>query len=378
MKILYISVHLGGGAGKAIAGLAVECKNHAEQTIVLLDKPNDLKYYNQLVEYGIDVILEPNESEMKALIEEHDIVVLNWWGHPKMVEFLQKFPHSECRMVIWNHINGCTYPYLPYNFLEQFQYVFFTSEYSFDNDLWNCYEKAEIRKKSAVIYGMGDFHPENVRCKEDYTIDSGFNVGYVGTLNYAKLYEGFEEYYEELIADIPDIKFTMLGRVDEKVLLDVKERGLEKYFVFPGYVDDPENFYKNFDIFVYLLNSNSYATTENVLLEAMSYALPIVVRNNSLERNVICDSGYLVNDKEMFKKCIMDLYSNISLREKMGKLARQFVIQNYNGRDNAKKFLRKCEEIVCVEKKVFKFNHVLLLISDLVLMRKATWECSEM
>ena len=45
MKILHIAVHLGGGAGKAIAGIALECKSEAEQKIIILEKPNDMTYY---------------------------------------------------------------------------------------------------------------------------------------------------------------------------------------------------------------------------------------------------------------------------------------------------------------------------------------------
>ena len=78
---------------------------------------------------------------------------------------------------------------------------------------------------TSVINSSGGFkNTQNVPLvKHD-----GFNIGYVGTLGYVKLYPEFMDYCEA-VSDIPDVKFIMIGRIPEPnlVLRDAKERALQ-------------------------------------------------------------------------------------------------------------------------------------------------------
>ncbi len=361
MKILHIAVHLGGGAGKAIAGIALECKSEAEQKIIILEKPNDMTYYNKLIENKIDILIATSIEEVQECIEENDIVILNWWGHPLMVKLLIDLPSKTTRLIIWNHINGCTYPYLSFEFLNEFIFTLFTSKYSYQNTIWTQEEYKSIKERSKVIYGMGDFSPRKLRNKDSYDIGEKLKIGYVGTLNYAKLSRNFLSYYQQLIKQIPNIQFIMLGRVDEQILYDIEERKLENYFVFPGFVDKPEMYYREFDLFVYLLEDGNYGTTENVLLEAMAYGLPIIVFNNLLERNIIVngDNGFLINNEEEFVSTVKRLHTNEELRRNIGKKARQYVISHYDGKKNAQLLMTICKKVMNETKQAYNFRNVL-------------------
>lgn len=361
MKILHIAVHLGGGAGKAIAGIIPEGKrdNH---TVILLEYPKDSKYKEILDKKNIRILIAPFKKEIYAEIEKADVVIMNWWGHPLMVRFLAEFDDSvKCRLVIWNHINGCTYPYLPFSFLNLFSYVLFTSPHSYENTLWSEEEKRKIQSKSTLVYGMGDFRPETVSAKNNYDNKKIFTVGYIGTLNYGKLSEDFIEWYERAAERVSDIRFVVAGSMSEEVKWDIQRSKIEDKIESVGYVNNTERYYKKFDVFAYLLNRENYGTTENVLLEAMSYGLPIIIVENEAQKHIVENgkNGYVVKNAREFAEKIGELREDAVLREKIGKKARQCVIKQYNKEKNDNEFYRVCRAMMQNSKKNYRFTDVL-------------------
>ena len=360
IKILHVAVHMGGGAGKAISGMCIGSikKNHTD--IVLLEKPNDYLYVNQARDNGISVYVLPDSDQLEKLIYMADIVIINWWGHPLMIRFLQNFPQKKCRCIIWNHINGCTYPYLSAEFLLQFSGIMFTTPYSYSNNMWSKYERECIARLSDVVYGMGNFTPSEIKVKSNYLHGEKFVIGYLGTIDYAKINRKFLEYYEEVIKSIPDIKVCMLGHVSGKIEKEITARNLAAYFELPGYVDDIEEYIYQFDVFAYLLTPENYATTENVLLEAMAYGIPIVVLNNELEKHIITDNvnGYVVSDVNEFRERIAFLY-DVQNAERIGRSARKFVIKEYSADKNVARYDAICQSALSENKKIYAFTDIL-------------------
>lgn len=359
--MLHISVHLGGGAGKAISGMCINSQTVFENVVLLLEKPQNTSYVDRLQENDISVYIDEIPETISSLIRWADIVVLNWWSHPLMAKFLQDFPKIDCRLIIWNHINGCHYPYLPAQFLLKFDRIMFTSCYSEDNARWSFFEKEEIIRKASIVYGMGDFEPTKIRQKENYDNEGKeFVIGYVGTINYAKIKTDFLDYYQAVIENIPNVKFRMLGQVSSEILDEIQHRELEKYFDLPGYVENVADYYRGMDVFAYLLEKENYATTENSLLEAMAYGLPIVVMNNPVERYIVKDnvSGFLVDSKSEFVEkinCLRDKRSASLL----GKSARKNVMDSYLLKDNIDEYMTACNKIMGMNKKKRRFVDVL-------------------
>lgn len=120
--------------------------------------------------------------------------------------------------------------------------------------------------------------------------------------NYAKMNPDILMYYKKVIKHFKNVKIIMLGEPSEKFLGDIKKNDLNEYFIFPGFVDNVIDFCRDMDVFAYLLTENSYATTENSLIEAMSVGLPIVVLDNPVERSIIKDkiNGRIVKSPEEF------------------------------------------------------------------------------
>lgn len=359
-KILHIAVHMGGGVGKAISGLCISSQDEYDNAVVLLEMPSDYFYVNRISKKGISVHIIPKAHQLEKLIHDADIVIVNWWGHPLMAKCLQNFPKIPCRCIIWNHINGCSYPYLPADFLQCFAAVMFTTGYSYKNCLWSEYEHNTIKDISEVVYGMGNFIPASIKPKEEYVCGDTFVVGYVGTIDYAKINRRFLDYYSALIDDIPEIKFCMLGHISDVIKQEIIDRNLQKYFDLPGYVRRIDDYMRRFDVFAYLLAADNYATTENALLEAMAYGLPIVVLNNNVEENIVQNdvSGYIVTTIDDFKQRIKYLRKEKNA-VRLGKSAREYVINEYSLKNNMNRYYTICANVIRESKKIYDYTNIL-------------------
>lgn len=346
--------------GKAISGICVSSSKVYQTSIVLLEEPSDCFYVNQARKNGISVYVMPEYNQLDKLISMADIVIINWWGHPLMIRFLQNFPQKLCRCIIWNHVNGCTYPYLPFSFLSKFSRIMFTSSYSYSNNLWSEYERERIIDSSAVVYGMGNFIPSDIKPKTNYLHGEKFVIGYFGTIDYAKINRNFLDYYEEVIKSIPNIKVCMLGHVSDEIQREITARNLVAHFELPGYVENIEDYIYQFNAFAYLLKPENYATTENALLESMAYGIPIVVLDNDLEKHIIKNdvNGYVVSDVNEFREKITFLH-DMQNAERIGHSARAFVIKEYSLDDNMARYDVICQAVLSENKKIYEFTDIL-------------------
>lgn len=335
MKILHIAVHLGGGAGKAIVGIA-----DSESTIVLLEKPQKRYWVEIARRKGIPVLIEPDVPDLEMRLRDADLIVINWWGHPLMVQFVMGLKDISCRLAICCHVNGCVYPYLPFSFLSEFDVIMFTTPYSYENPLWTDRERMYIENRSSVVYGMGELEPENLIPRDSYGIKDVFKIGYIGTLNYAKLNANFVKYCEAAADRVGNIRFVLAGDMTEDVRKDIAQSRITDKFEYIGYVEDVEEYYKRVDVMGYLLSDFNYATTENVLLEAMAYAVPIITLNQGVERSILGDGdgGYLVNSMEEYADLIAELYSSEEKRSMLGGLARKFCIKKFASGKNKERY----------------------------------------
>ena len=119
----------------------------------------------------------------------------------------------------------------------------------------------------------------------------------------------------------------------------MEKYGLGDYFIFTGYRPDVKTSLKDFDIFV--IPSNYPDPFPRSVIEAMSFALPvvgfkaggIVEAVQSGETGVLCESG----DTDEMGRAILDLVSDSKLRKKMGKAGRDRVKSEFSADDIARK-----------------------------------------
>lgn len=343
MKILHITAHLGGGAGKAIAGMAIQGRQDFpdEHRIVLLQRPEKSGHVRQCRENSVAVQVWEGEADV---LKWADVIVISWWNHPVMAGFLRSFPCPDKPLLLWSHVNGCHYPFLTYQFAEAFDRVLFTSPYSFENRAWTETERREIREIADVVFGMGQFDAQRITPKADHGSDGNFVIGYAGTMNYGKLHPAFVDFCKEVCARVPSARFVMAGDRETRLEWDIQAAGLADRFTFPGFVPDTPAIMRTFDVFGYPLNPEHYGTTENVLLEAMSCGVPPVVLRQNVEQFIVPEAGeYLTCDPEEYAGRIEYLWKHPARRVALGRMAREYVLEKYDVKKNTEKFRAACE-----------------------------------
>jgi len=133
---------------------------------------------------------------------------------------------------------------------------------------------------------------------------------------------------------IPDIKFIICGTgpLLQKLKEQVRGLGLEEQVIFLGRVDRKKliQVYQNATIHVI---PSIYEGLPTVLLEGMACGLPVVATNIGGNRDIISsnENGLLVPPRspEEMAKMIIILWTDTSLREKLGGSARETILKKY-------------------------------------------------
>ena len=363
LNILHIASHLGGGVGKALSSIvtyeAKICPDHKHK-ILLLDKPEKQQFLDFCRQGGVEVILRTESLDLIYELETADIVIFHWWHHPVMAEFFYNFPKVFVRIILWCHVNGCNYPILPVDFVSLPHKTFFTTPFSYENPFWPNEKKAKIKNQSTVVYGLGqlDFY-KNISKKAN----ENFVVGYVGTLSKSKLHPQFVDYCYAVYKKIPNVCFVMVGDTDAKseILQKAKEYNIEDKFKFVGYSHHVIEEMSKFDVFAYPLNPKHFGTTENVLLEAMAFGLPVVVLNHNAEKYIIknhIEVGLIADNIEHYAECLKYLYDNPKERIRIGNNAKEYVVKNFTFDKNVEIMRKEFIQVMNKSKRIFDFVQI--------------------
>lgn len=340
MNILHITAHMGDGAGKAISGLAIlgSREGKHKHSILLLDIPIKHNHIERCRNNGIEIL---EGSKINQAMSVADVIILSWWGGRTMEAFLADFPEIPCSVLLWSHKNGYYDPQFPKGFVEKFDGLLASSPFTLENTDW-C-------KNATLVYGFGDFEPEKVPVKMDYSIkDGAFTIGYVGMPSYKRLPQDCIDYFTEVIHLIPNVRFVMAGEVSDEFRCDIEKSGFVQYFNLLGWVGNIPSLLQKFDVFGYLMRPDTSATTENSVLEAMAAAVPCVVSRQPVGKYLLEDkiSGFLVDTPKEYGELLHELYADVSLRKCIGEAGRKYVINNYCAADNLKRFNAACERVV--------------------------------
>lgn len=275
-KILHIAVHLGGGIGSVVSNWIRTDK--VNRHVVLCLSNNYYVKYHDLVMYE-DV--RSNYALINYWVERADIVVVHFWNHPFLFEFLINARLSMCRLCFWSHVSGLKPPYVFSEKLIEFSDQFvFTSPISFEA-MEISGLPLELRHRLSHVWSTA--YIDNYFWVEP-TTHKGFNIGFIGTLDYSKLHPNFVDFCSKI--NIPDVKFIMIGGGcdEEQIKQQVKDRGLDDKFVFTGIIKDIRPYLSIIDVLGYPLNPNHFGTCEQVLGEAIAAGvIPIVMKNPAEE-----------------------------------------------------------------------------------------------
>jgi L-malate glycosyltransferase len=359
IKVLHITAHLGGGVGKALSGL-VACSASSspdvQHTTVCLEPPEKTQFIDQIRNRNCEVFVSPDALQLKNLVEQSDIVQLEWWNHPAIIACLCREPLPPMRILVWSHVSGLYNPVIPHKLPEVAQRFLFTSPCSFEARAVQALHP-DVRGKLGVVSSSGGF--ENLPLPSGRCGDS-LSVGYFGSLNFAKLHPNYVDFLKAVKG--PCFSVKLIGDVTNKVILErqCEEAGRPGMLDFHGYASDVASALSSLNVLAYLLNPEHYGTTENALLEAMAMGIVPIVLNNPAERFIVDDhnTGLIVSSPEEFAEAIEWLSLNPNERRRIGRQAAKSVRTRFSVEKMVAAFDIHYREIMSWEKQHISFTDI--------------------
>jgi glycosyltransferase involved in cell wall biosynthesis len=359
IKILHLTAHLGGGVGKALSGLVAQASvsgSEVRHLIVCLEENEKNQFVDRIRRYGGEVIVCPSMDKLEKLMEDSDIVQLEWWNHPETIKHLCTLSVPPIRLLTWSHVSGLYNPRIPQRLILASHIFLFTSPCSFESkeviDLI-----PELGDRLGIVSSSGGFSglPEPIR-EENKNI----SVGYIGSLNFAKLHPRYIDYLAAV--DIPGFRVKMIGDVTNQDILNQQCDNLGKAGMldFRGYTTDIVSELASINVLAYLLNPEHYGTTENALLEAMAMGIVPIVLDNPAERRIVNDhkTGLMVRSPDEFAKAIQWLSENPDDRQRLGRQASESVRERFSAEKMEAALNTHYQSILCKEKRKIVFSEI--------------------
>lgn len=357
-KILHITPHLGGGVGRVILNyFSRVCKNDSVvHSIVCLDYANDNAVAsakkNNFRLYGN---MAGQKTRLLRMTAAADIVLVHWWNHPLLYDLLVRSVLPPCRLVMWSHSSGMYQPNVFTEKILNYPDMFvFTTPMSFKTKEIEGY-RGKNKNSLRSIWSTGGVENAATLRRMPH---KGFNVGYLGTVDYAKLHPDFLKICAKI--NIPDAKFIVCGGPKEKdILEDAKKMGIAGKFNFTGLVEETEKYLSIFDVFGYPLAPYHYGTCDQSLQESMAAGIVPVVISNPMESFMVENgvTGIAVKDENEYVLSIEKLYINASFRDYLSRNARDYALRTFSLDSMVTEWDSTFAEILAFSKKERAWKH---------------------
>lgn len=288
-----------GGAGRALLSLV-----DGTGTIVSLTSADPLM--RARAEAAGATVLE-GRGHMPGL-GAADAVLVHFWNTPELYELLRG-GLPPVRLAVWAHVAGNSPP----------QVV--------THELVGLADAFAVTAAGTASLPVFAGPPPVIPAAPDPARLAGaeprphttFNVGYVGTLDYAKLHPRFAELCAAV--DIADARFIVCGAGEAAATLAAQVDGRIEL---RGYVEEIGPVLAELDVFGYPLAPGNYATSDLALQEAMAAGVPAVVLAHG-EPHALVEhgvTGLVARDEAEYPRAIEYLQANPGERLRLGENAR--------------------------------------------------------
>ncbi|MDR2405634.1 MAG: glycosyltransferase family 4 protein [Deltaproteobacteria bacterium] len=260
------------------------------------------------------------EKEHFALLKKADMVVVHWWNHPLLYAWIGAERLPKARVLVWSHVSGFYSPQIITDSLVNWPDIFAVANpISFNVPAITALTTKSKAERLRLIFSSGGLsHVQDYSVREH----SKFRVGYLGTVDYAKMHPDFLDLC--LKACQEDTVFPVAGGPShESLRKEAEARGASDKFEILGPIDNVGEFLATLDVFGYPLIREHFGTGEQVLIEAMAVGVPPVVLGKGSEEYVVEDevTGLVADDLEDYSRCIDRLKYDTELRRSLSKTA---------------------------------------------------------
>lgn len=332
-KILHITPHFGAGVGTVVLNYLARVTGSVDfkHSAICLDyaNPNAVEIAEKA---GFPLLdnMSRKKPKILRLIADSDVILVHWWNHPLLYDFLVREQLPASRVIFWSHILGSTPPNSFTDKILKYPDLFvFTTPLSYSvQDVKNL--PFERKKSLRDVWSTGGLERvESIRLKKH----SGFNIGYIGNVDYAKMHPDFLDIGNQV--DIPNVKFTIVGGPNGKQMeQEAIRRGIGERFHFTGFIPEKEKweYLSTFDVFGYPLAPHHYGTCDQVLQESMAVGVVPVVLANPMESYMVKDgvTGIVTKDKAAYVKALQTLYHDHELKNYLSKNAQEYATHTFS------------------------------------------------
>jgi len=332
-KILHIVPHFGAGVGTVLLNYLSKvkdsdffvhravCLDYANQNAVEVSKAAGFPLYDNM---------SKKKHELLGLIADSDIVLIHWWNHPLLYDFLVREQLPKSRVIIWSLIAGSLPPNNFTDKILKYPDIFvFTTPLSYKiKDVQSLPDKSK-KCLRAVWCTAGVERVKPLRLKKH----TGFNIGYIGNVDYAKMHPDFLDICNRV--DIPNVNFIVVGGPNGKQMEQEAERlGIGERFNFTGFVPEAKKweYLSLFDVFGYPLALHHYGACDQVLQESMAARVVPVVLANPMESYMVKDgiTGIVAKNKDEYARALEGLYHNRELKDFLSKNAKEYALRTFS------------------------------------------------
>ena len=277
---------------------------------------------------GLEILRAPAPAALADAIAGADIVQLSFWNNPNIYAFLrQNWP--EMRLLLWFTISGDRAPQVISPKLAHFaDCCVATSPGTLDLPALHGAARRELVDAPTDFDRFASVRPQP---------HTGFNVGYVGTVNFGKMHPEFVAM--SAAVDVPGVRFILCGGRGE-VQEQAVQSGAGARFEFRGFVENVGAVLNILDVFGYPLCEDTYATSEKSLQEARFVGIPPVVFPHGGVQYLVQDgeTGLVVRTPAEYTQAVEYLYRRPDERARMGANARSFVQAHFAPDTTARRF----------------------------------------
>lgn len=322
MKILHITPHLGGGVGKAHAAIQGATDPSVGRAYYLLEEPRDRRYADLVEQAGGRLHHAGQGVSLAELIEDADIVQIEWWNHPRLYHLLATAELPPMRSLFWAHVSGLFAPYIPTGLIAAAGRFVFTSPCSLQALEIAALPDA-VRARLGVV-GSGFGFEDERAANEMQAGETSAAVAYLGTVDFVKMHPAFFDVVDAV--DNADIHVSVWGGFDVQGEPARRARAMRhpERVRLEGQTADPRAALQAAGIFFYPLREDHYGTAENALIEAMSLGLVPVVLANPAENAIVTDgvNGVVAADPADMAARLGRLLANPEERARLSVAAR--------------------------------------------------------
>lgn len=332
VHVLHLIPSVTGGGGARAPFSAASAASAADlelrHTFVSI-RPADPHALSSGPARGTEVLNARPRDEVVEAIGQADVVHLHFWRSPEMIELLESELPAH-RLLLWPHVAGHTAPQLiPAEVVSRASLAVGTSERTARS------MREAVEASGGESGGIGVIEPTSDWARLQGVERSGrdgFNVGYVGTVGSVKLHDRFAEASAAVRA--PGARIIVCGRGDaeRRIPRQMAELGAGDRLEMLGQVEEIGPVLADFDVFGYPLRSDTYASSDLVLKEAMYCGVPPVVLADGGSEQVVQDgaTGIVAPTIHDYPAAVDSLAADPAERARLAQNARAYASERWS------------------------------------------------